>query len=105
VQGNVQGVMFRQTVIRAMIKRGIVGGASNDRKDKHLVRMTLIGDSAEIQQLVSIIKVGTQLNDWGAQASNLIEVSATQGIPIEQHQVTTNNVDSKKWNPNVTMFI
>lgn len=105
VRGKVQNVMFRQTLIRATLKRGLVGGASNDRADKQLVRVTLRGDDERIDELVALLRSGTALNDWGAKAARVDEVERAQGKALDAHQVTTDNVDTKNWNPNVTMFI
>ena len=103
VRGKVQNVMFRQTVIRGLLKRQLVGGATNDAKDKALVRMTLAGDAAAVDAFVAALRGGKPINDWGARATKLTEVS--QGTPFHEHQVTTDNVDSKKWNPNVKMYL
>lgn len=106
VRGKVQNVMFRQTLIRATLKLGLAGGASNDRTDKQLVCVTLRGDDGRIDELIALLRSGTPLNDWGAQATHVDEVDcAAKGKPLDAHQVTTTNVDLKKWNPNVTMFI
>lgn len=101
-RGRVQNVMFRQTLIRAMQKRSLAGGASNDKRDKTLVRVTVRGPPATVEALVEILRSGQVLNDWGAKVTTPQEV---QGWRIEQHQVTTANVDLRNWNPNVTMYI
>ena len=44
VKGNVQGIMFRQTVIRGAKKRALKAGATNDPDDRNIVRFTLEGD-------------------------------------------------------------
>lgn len=105
VRGKVQRVMFRQTVIRAMLKRGVAGGASNDRADKALVRLTLRGDGDAVEELVGELRSGRELNDWGARAADVQEVPRARGIAADAHQVTTENVDNRDWNPNVTMYI
>ena len=46
---------------------------------------------------------GKKLNDWGAQCSEVKQVE--HGKSIKEHKVTTENVDEKDWNPNVTFFI
>ncbi|DAZ97213.1 TPA: hypothetical protein N0F65_003844 [Lagenidium giganteum] len=105
VRGRVQKVMFRQTVIRAMIKRGLDGGASNDKVDKKLVHLTLAGPNESIDELIQVLASGKPINDWGAQVKSISELDAAHGKPIDKHQVTTQNVDSHKWNPNVVMYI
>ncbi|TYZ63150.1 hypothetical protein PybrP1_008233 [[Pythium] brassicae (nom. inval.)] len=105
VRGKVQRVMFRQTVIRAMRTRGLTGGASNDRADRTLVRLTLRGDSDAVEELVGELRSGRELNDWGARAAAVMEVERSCGVAANAHQVTTENVDNRDWNPNVTMYI
>lgn len=104
-RGRVQNVMFRQTLIRAMQKRALAGGASNDRRDKSLVRVTMRGPPASVEALVQILRSGRAINDWGAKVATLKEVGEDNGWRMEQHQVTTDNVDARNWNPNVTMHI
>ncbi|KAF4322608.1 hypothetical protein BBO99_00003784 [Phytophthora kernoviae] len=103
VRGKVQRVMFRQTVIRAMQKRGLEGGATNDRQDKNLVRMTLRGDADRIEELVAALREGKPINDWGARATNVEDMDAERGMVMEAHQVTTATVDNRHWNPNITI--
>ncbi|KAJ0407122.1 hypothetical protein ATCC90586_005686 [Pythium insidiosum] len=105
VRGKVQRVMFRQTVIRAMIKRGLQGGATNDKADRTLVHVTLRGGADSIQELIDAIGSGSDLNDWGARATAVKEVDRARGKSLSSHQVTTENVDSKNWNPNCTMYL
>ncbi|GMF12572.1 unnamed protein product [Phytophthora lilii] len=105
VRGKVQNVMFRQTVIRAMQKRGIEGGATNDRQDRNLVRMTLRGDPERVVGLVAALREGKPINDWGARATSVEDVDEERGLALEAHQVTTATVDNHRWNPNITMFL
>lgn len=105
MRGKVQRVMFRQTVIRAMQKRGLEGGASNDRQDRSLVRITLRGDSERVEELVAALSEGKPINDWGATTTSIEDVDEHCGMAIEAHQVTTTTVDNRHWNPNVTMFV
>ncbi|KAG6611050.1 Acylphosphatase-like domain [Phytophthora cinnamomi] len=105
VRGKVQNVMFRQTVIRAMQKRGLEGGATNDRQDRNLVRMTLRGDPERMEGLVAALREGKPINDWGARATSVEDVDAERGLALEAHQVTTATVDNHRWNPNITMFL
>ncbi|CAI5740726.1 unnamed protein product [Peronospora destructor] len=79
--------MFRQTVVRAIQKRGLEGGATNDSQDKNLVRMTLRGDFEQIEDLIAALR------------------QARHGMALEAHQVTTTTVENRRWNPNITMFI
>lgn len=103
VRGKVQKVMFRQTVIRAMQKRMLLGGATNDKNNKSLVHVTLVGNNESIDELMQRIGSGEEINDWGARATSVEEVAI--GKSVESHQVTTTNVDTREWNPNCTMYI
>lgn len=105
VRGKVQKVMFRKTVIRAMQKRGLEGGASNDRQDTNLVRITMRGDPLVMEGLVTALREGQPINDWGARATSVEDVDDERGILVEAHQVTTTTVDDRNWNPNVTMYL
>eukprot|EP01102_Stenamoeba_stenopodia_P005418 TRINITY_DN16049_c0_g1_i1.p1 TRINITY_DN16049_c0_g1~~TRINITY_DN16049_c0_g1_i1.p1 ORF type:complete len:119 (-),score=26.86 TRINITY_DN16049_c0_g1_i1:33-389(-) len=112
VRGNVQNVMFRQTFIRAVVKRGLKAGASNDRADRNKVSFTFAIDAdggkqeeqnARIEEIVEFMRAGKKLNDWGAKVDSIEELS--HGLNWNEHQVTTANVDSFQWNPNVVMYL
>eukprot|EP01147_Barroeca_monosierra_P008337 gene8337-877_t len=103
VRGTVQKVMFRQTVVRAAQRIGLKAGASNMRYDRSLVKLTLIGDEDKVHELVTALSSGKKLNSWGAVVKSLEEDS--DPIPYDQHQVTTENVDQRNWNPNVEMYL
>ncbi|RHY66429.1 hypothetical protein DYB30_004719 [Aphanomyces astaci] len=85
VQGNVQKVMFRQTLIRAMVKRGISGGASNNRQQKDLVDITMDGNADEVEALVEALRTTKPLNSWGAEVVTLAVL--TSGLDVDAHQV------------------
>merc|ERR1712217_698541 len=97
VQGNVQNVMFRQTMIRAMQSRSIKGGATNHSSDKTRVDLTLVGKADTVNELVGALSQGKNLNSWGAKAQSILET--VSGMPVQAHQVNTDNVDSFSWNP------
>lgn len=105
VEGKVQKVMFRQTIVRAMLKHGLKGGASNRKDNKDLVDLTICGDHKKIRDLMARVGNGRPLNDWGATVNRVVEVEAGPHDDWKQHKVTTENVDTFNWNPNVTMFI
>ena len=50
--GRVQRVMFRQTLIRAAQRRGLMAGASNTRGNTNEVTFTLSGDNAKIEEIL-----------------------------------------------------
>jgi acylphosphatase len=65
--------MFRQTLIRACIRRQLKGGASNDKDNDSLVHFTLVGDNDKIEEILQFLRSGKELNDWGAKVETLIE--------------------------------
>ena len=103
VRGTVQNVMFRQTFIRALQKKGLRGGATNNVTDKNEVLLTMEGDSQLIQELADKLKTKEKLNSWGALVEEFQELPEI--IPIKNHQVTTENVDNFNWTPNVEMYL
>ena len=58
VWGRVQGVMFRQTLMRGAQRRGLDAGASNDADDRTAVTLTLCGDPQRVRELVSSLCSG-----------------------------------------------
>ncbi|KAH7815374.1 putative Acylphosphatase family protein [Monocercomonoides exilis] len=103
VRGKVQGVMFRQTIIRACQARGIRGGATNSVADKHEVILTFSGNKEMIEEILAFFRAGKVLNSWGAQVTSITPISTS--VPFSNHQVTTENVDTFKWNPRVEFYM
>jgi acylphosphatase len=103
VRGNVQGVMFRQTLIRAAQRRGLEAGASNLRDGS--VSCLISGAEEKIDEIVSGLKASAPINSWGASVADLALLSESAGIPFDGHQVTTANVDGFSWNPDVEMYL
>ena len=101
--GIVQGVMFRQTLIRGSQKRGLAAGASNDPLQPDKVSFTLQGPIEAIDSIADFLKSGKPMNDWGARVEKLEELE--KGFSIKSHQVNTENVDSFNWNPMVKMYL
>lgn len=101
--GRVQGVMFRQTFVRALKKRGLEGGATNTRHDPNEVTFTAIGDGGAIDELFAEMAAGEPLNSWGARVESLEPLDEV--IPIERHQVTTTNVDDFHWSGGVDFYL
>ena len=103
VEGRVQGVMFRQTFIRAAAQRGLAAGASNlpDRR----VSCYLAGEEAEMEAVLAGLRSHKPINSWGALITELTIVPPKEGISLQNHQVTTENVDRFNWNPNVEMYL
>jgi acylphosphatase len=103
VHGKVQNVMFRQTIMRAAIKRGIVAGATNVKSDRTRVDIALDGDPARIQEIVDGLSSGKKLNSWGANCTSVDVVQEGRG-PLE-HEVNTSNVDNIKWKKGVSFYL
>ncbi len=101
VTGEVQGVMFRQTLIRAAHSRGLEAGATNLPSGE--VAFTMVGAVATVDQLVSRLTELRPLNSWGGTVAHLTEEE--MGTPIDQHQVTTANVDEFSWQGGVRMYL
>jgi len=100
VKGKVQGVMFRQTLIRGAQKRKLKAGASNLASGNE-VRFTLEGDNNMIQEMVDFLKSGRPINNWNARIEEIIEEQHPEAV----YQVTTENVNTMSWNPNVEMYL
>lgn len=103
VEGRVQGVMFRQTFIRAAQQRGLQAGASNlpDRR----VSCYLAGEEGKLDEILSGLRSQAPLNSWSAVVTRLTLLPPEEGIALQRHQVTTQNVDRLNWNPNVDMYL
>jgi acylphosphatase len=99
-KGKVQGVMFRQTLIRGALKRKLKCGASN-LPDGNIVKFTLEGDNNLIQEIIDFMKSGKPINNWNAKIDEIIE----EGNPESNYQVTSENVDTIHWSPNVEMYL
>lgn len=101
-RGEVQGVMFRQTLIRGAQKRNLHAGASNLPGGREVL-FTLEGDEALLDEMVQAVRSMDPLNSWGARVDELVE--KPEGQPVAEHQVHTGNVDDFSWNPNVEMYL
>ena len=103
VKGRVQNVMFRQTIMRAAIKRGLIAGATNIKTDKHRVDITLTGDPTKIQEIIDGLSSNKNLNSWGAHAESVRIVES--GKDPLSHEVNTSNVDNIKWKKGVEFYL
>jgi acylphosphatase len=103
VYGKVQGVMFRQTFIRGCLKRELRAGATNNRERADKVTCTVEGDEKVIQELIEKLTNGKPINSWGALVEDFEE--SVEPFPIEEHQVTTDNLDSFKWSRDVVFYL
>jgi acylphosphatase len=103
VHGKVQHVMFRQTIMRASAKRGLVAGATNDQSDRTRVDISFEGDVAKIEEIVTGLKSGKQLNSWGAHCTS-VEVVEAGKAPLE-HEVNTSTLHKMKLRRGVKFFL
>ena len=101
--GHVQYAMFRQTIMRGALKRNLEAGATNCKDDKNKVVATFSGERARIDDLVQTLGSGKVLNSWNAKVSSYEENPS--GLEIEDHEVTTENVDKIKWPGEVEIYV
>lgn len=102
VYGKVQGVMFRQTLIRAAQKRNLEAGATNSDDGKN-VEFCLSGDEKMIQEIIDFLKSGQDINSWSPKINEVQELPS--GKSISEHEVSTDNVDNFKWSTDIEMFL
>ena len=103
VHGKVQNVMFRQTFIRGAIKRDLSGGATNDPKDQGRVLCMLEGEEKEVEDYINFLEEKKVINSWGATVEKIVQDREER--PIEDYEVTTQNVDHFNWSPKVEMYV
>ena len=102
VFGQVQGVMFRQTFIRGLMKRGLQGGATNQADIDKTVNITIVAGSDEIIKKVITDLIDIKIiNSWKATVEKVQEIDL---IKIKDHEVTTMNVNEHKWSPGVDFY-
>ena len=95
--------MFRQTFIRAAQRRNLAGAASNLSDGS--VACFLSGAEDKIEEITGGLETGEAINSWGARVDGLVFLEARDGIPFDEHQVTTANVDTFSWSPDVEMYL
>ena len=102
VYGSVQGVMFRQTFIRGLIKRGFRGGASNIKDREKTVNITIEArNKNQIREVIDTLLELKVINSWKATVERIIEI---ENINLDDHEVTTNNVNEHKWSSGVDFY-
>ena len=102
-RGRVQRIMFRQTMIRAALKRGLEAGVSNNPRRRDIVYIALKGTAERIKDMVEWLTSGKDLNNWGSRVDAL-EEEHTSRLLVD-YQVNTNNVNDFNWNPNIVMYL
>ncbi len=103
IRGNVQGVMFRQTFVRGLLKRGLAGGASNDPTNRQRVVVTIADDGKKSHELLAQIAAGDVLNSRGAAAESVELLE--EFWDWHEHQVTTLNVEEFAWQSGVEFYL
>lgn len=103
VRGKVQGVMFRKTFVLGANKRNLQAGATNDPQDKDLVHVSLEGEGTSMNELMASMMLLPALNSWGAKPVNIVPVE--NFIPFDQHQVTTDNLESLSFSSGVEFYL
>ena len=99
--GSVQGVMFRQTLMRGAQSRGLSAAATNE--DNGTVSFMLQGTPDAIDELIAVLEKGQAINSWGARVTRLERIKS--GRPFSAYQVTTQNVDDFRWNQDIEMYL
>ena len=102
VFGKVQNVMFRQTFIRGLQKRNLRGGATNISDDEKTVSITIDASKEKAKEVVQNLLELKVINSWNATVEKIEEIP--DSIPIDTHQVTTENVDEIKWSEGVEFY-
>ena len=102
-KGRVQNVMFRQTIMRAALKRKIVAGATNNRQDRKRVDISLQGPKNLVQEIIDGLKSGKKINSWGAHCAS-VELAESGKQPLE-HEVNKSNVDEIRWKKGVEFYL
>lgn len=67
------------------------------------MEFSLCGPPEKVDEIAEFIAAGKKMNSWGAHATAFEELE--DGRPLAEHQVTTANVDSFKWNPKVKFYL
>ena len=102
VEGRVQQIMFRQTFVRALIRRGLRGGATN-LEVKNRVGFSIEGPENKIKEIIETMPGLEKLNSWGAKVEK-VYVSDIY-IDYQKHEVTTDNVDGLNWSEGVEFYL
>lgn len=106
VYGRVQKVMFRQTLMRAALKRGLTAAATNDRADQLHVECYLEGDEVLCLELIDRLGSGMKLNSWGASVERLEQrQTPAASLELASFQVSTHNVDEFNWSEGVEFYL
>ena len=103
VKGKVQNVMFRQTIMRAAIKRNLIAGATNHKTDFQRVDISIKGNFNQINEIIEGLKSGKPLNSWGAYCTEVELLE--KGLEPLEHEINTSNVDNIKWKKGVKFYL
>lgn len=67
------------------MKRKLQGGATNSKRDKDEVTFTLQGDNEKIEEIISFMKTGKDLNSWGAKVQTNSESPILTALDLNIH--------------------
>ena len=101
--GNVQDVMFRQTILRVAEKFGLTAGATNCYYDPDRVDISIEGKEDSVNKFFEKIKPGNELNSWGAKIDKL-EFLPEGREPLD-HQINTNNFNQIHWRNDIKFYV
>lgn len=102
-KGNVQGVMFRQTILKVAKNLGLTAGATNCYYDPERVDISLQGEENKLRLFFDKLKPGKELNSWGAKIDNF-EYLDNGRRPLD-HQINTNNFQDFNWRQDITFYV
>jgi hypothetical protein len=94
--------MFRQTFIKACLKREINAGATNCWNSEDVL-ITLDGPEKIIFELLERLNSNSAINSWNATPIETIELEEV--IPVNELEVTCTNVNDFSWTPGVKMYL
>lgn len=103
VIGKVQAVMFRKTFCFGAQKRGIVAGATNNKKEKDRVLCSLRGERELIIKFIAELQELDALNSWGAKVDRVEEVEDFHAIEI--HEVTSLDLDRSTLSKEIEFYL
>ena len=102
VYGKVQNVMFRQTLIRGLQSRNLRGGATNNTDAEKSVSITIDAPEEKVKEVIQKLLALKVINSWNATVEKIDELP--NSIVVQDHEVTTENVDQIKWSEGVEFY-
>lgn len=106
--GVVQGVHFRQTIVRSCKLKNITAGVSNDKTNPNKVSCFFSGNKQAIDEFYKLIISTHPLNSRGAdieKTQNLNLPESSNSLFLESFDIHTKNIDSYFWDSKVEIYI